>query len=627
MSDIVNHVMGFDSGGAVTSPADLLARATAYAKSTAYDAPISAYEDAQLRAQGAFDNVGQGPGEGTDPATRQLLESQLYDTGPDGTISASSAASQAAKPLFDQAYDALKADPKAVAALPPQQALQYNFLAKQHGDLSQADFTAANQKIMQDAKIPEYSGAGANRMQFNLLGNEPGRPGLLAQDPYRQIADIGSYTIPSDPSDSWNMLQEIANNPIANIVATMIPGGSAVLAGIRIGQHGDVTPGDVIGMLNGGAQLYSYNAASTAALEAGKSAAQAQAAGIKGTVGIAELATDAGKDVFTSMFPDASKAVGDFTQSIKDLGASAVSSVKDVLGVSNPMSTEASANLVAQIPRFPSPTDAISAPDTSYRDYLAGLQPSGVEQIIVPGSRSIVDTVLNAAAGVPAAVSSAPDATGPNTSPGTVTYGTETPTWKPSNSAILNFLASNPSQAAIDAAKAQYHVSDEDIAKAKETEVRTVTGSNTGVGASDILAALPTAVTPTGGTGVTPTTPPPMDVLTTYGSTAGPVTNTQLPGVDAVIPALTQTTVDTTKAPPTGNTKIDLPSGGAPPPVTTPQAPASLAMPKPTEIDPYTWESIFRNKEQAKKYISPFDRGDEVAYDDTSQMLRDMLRS
>ena len=301
------------------------------------------------------------------------------------------------------------------------------------------------------------------------------------------------------------------------------------------------------------------------------------------------------------------------------------------------MSTEASANLVAQIPRFPSPTDAISAPDTSWADYYRGLtnnlDNSGLEKIIVSGSqgKDIVDTVLNAAAGVPAAVSSAPDATGPNTSPGTVTYGTETPTWKPSNSAILNFLASNPSQAAIDAAKAQYNVSDADIAKAKETEVRTITGSNTGVGASDILAALPTAVTPTGGTGSKfPDPPPGADVVNVYGSTAGPVIDTQLPSVDAVIPALTQTKVDPVDktTPPTDNTKIKMPSGGgAPPAVGTPQTPASLAMPKPTEIDPYTWESIFRNKEQAKKYISPFDRGNEVAYDDTSQMLRDMLRS
>ena len=475
--------------------------------------------------------------------------------------------------------------------------------------MSQADFTAANQKIMQEAKIPEYSGAGANRMQLNLLGNEQDPTRLFnQQNPYIQVANIGEYTIHSDPSDSWNVFEQIANDPIANMIAALVPGGSAILAGIRIGEHGDVTPADVIGMLNGGAQLAT-----------GK--------------GLAELATEAGKSTLTSAFPNASKAVGDFTQSIKDLGSSAVSSVKDALGIPNPMGTDATANLVAQIPRFPSPTDAISASDTSYRDYLASLQPSGIEQIIVPGSRGIVDTVLNAAAGVPAAVSSAPDATGPNTSPGTVTYGTETPTWKPSSSAILNFLASNPSQAAIDAAKAQYNVSDADIAKAKETEVRTVTGSNTGVGASDILAALPTEVTPTGDTGVTPTTPPPMDVLTTYGSTAGPVTDTPLPGVDAVIPLITQTPVDPVDKTitPTDNTKIKMPSGGGPPPAAdtphTPQAPASLAMPKPTEIDPYTWESIFRNKEQAKKYISPFDRENEVAYDDTSQMLRDMLRS
>ena len=611
MSDIVNHVMGFDSGGAVTSPADLLARATSFVKSSNFSTPLSAYDTLAGQAStklASANSAAQTSGMGNeDPAVLEQLQSQLYGTpSAQDTVSKNQAASQTAQQLFDQAYDALKADPKAVAALPPQQALQYNFLAKQHGDLSQADFTAANQKIMQEAKIPEYSGAGANRMQLNLLGNEQDPTRLFnQQNPYIQVANIGEYTIHSDPSDSWNVFEQIANDPIANMIAALVPGGSAILAGIRIGEHGDITPADVIGMLNGGAQLAT-----------GK--------------GLAELATEAGKSTLTNMFPETSKSVGDFVQNIKALGSSAVGSVKDALGIPNPMGTDATANLVAQIPHFPSPTDAISASDTSYRDYLASLQPSGIEQIIVPGSRGIVDTVLNAAAGVPAAVSSAPDATGPNTSPGTVTYGTETPTWKPSNSAILNFLASNPSQAAIDAAKAQYNVSDADIAKAKETEVRTVTGSNTGVGTSDILAALPTAVTPAGGTGVTPTTPPPMDVLTTYGSTAGPVTDTQLPGVDAVIPALTQTTVDTAKAPPTDSTKIKIPSGSTSPPATTPQAPqapASLAMPKPTEIDPYTWESIFRNKEQAKKYISPFDRETEVAYDDTSQMLRDMLRS
>jgi len=646
MSDSFDYVVGLDSGGSVTSPAELLRQATEYAKSTAYDAPISAYEQAQTRAQDALDNVGWGPTEGTDPATRQMLEAQLYDTGPGGTISASSAASQTAKPMFDAAYAALKADPKAVAALSPQQQMQFNFLAKRAGDISPEDFTSANQKILRESGIPEYSGAGAGRMQLNLLGNEPGRPGLLTQDLYRQIADIGTYSIHSDPSESWNAFEEIANNPVANMLAAFVPGGTAILAGIRIGQHGDITPADVIGILNGGAQVYSGTKAFNDAIAAGDSTEKAAAAATAGTKGIAELATEKGKALLADTFPDAYKAVNEFTQSVTDLKNKVVDTAKDTatdvtdyLGVTDPakraMSATAQAELEAgirNVVQMGEPVDSATAAVGS----TVSPGSSAIEQILVPGSRGVgvVDSALGAAAGVPAAVSGASGGTsGPEE---IVVTGTGALAWKPNASEILNFLASNPSQAAIDAAKAQYHVTDEDIAKAKETEVNTITAQHPqDLGVVDLaLSTLPVGdITLGGNTGGTPVDTgaqgeKPEEIVVTAPHPDSKV----IDPIDFTVDTNIATTVSDTPKTPGVDTNIDLPDLTTKPPLVTgaPAAPAALPAVKTAEVDPYTWESIFRSKKQAESYKSPYDIVNDMSYstpDDTNTFLRSFLRS
>lgn len=338
---------------AAPTPTDLLIAALGYANSDEYKTAMADFSRAQTEA--------------ADAAQKGDWDT-LANLNSGEATNAYSAARINATNLFDSAYDALRNDPAAVQALPPQQQLQFNYLAKNAGDITQGELESANKSIFADSGVSEHTGEGAGRMQLNLLGNAPSNLG--PSDVYSQLSSLGTYAIPDDPAASRSLLERLANNPIANLVATLVPGGTAILAGIRIGEQGDVGLADVLGIINGGMQVYSGQ-------------------------GLGDFVLGKGQDMFASAFPGATEAAGDLATSIKSAGSAAVRAVPEGVGdIVTTIGSRAAPNLASTLT-----TLASGAPAAISASTPLNAPPS--EEIVIKGVRPGNQSLPDLASGIP----------------------------------------------------------------------------------------------------------------------------------------------------------------------------------------------------------------------------------